>query len=256
LHNGINVQLHLAPSVPGQPAAILLQPLEPTESARQSNYAEAELRNVIEWLEKGVVLFDANENVRAINTRFEQIMGLSSEESGKIKSLEGLIARLEGQAAEPEQFAERWRELARGIEGGVREELQMLRPAPHILERAAQPVLDSIGRQLGRVEIYRDLTAQRVFQSRLLQTEKLAAVGQMVSSIAHELSNPLTTILGYDQRLLVRQDAAARSEEARQIYQEAERASTILRQLLLNARETLPERRAISRIRSSCDPRN
>jgi two-component system NtrC family sensor kinase len=99
---------------------------------------------------------------------------------------------------------------------------------------------------LGRVEIYRDLTAQRVFQSRLLQTEKLAALGQMVSGIAHELSNPLTSILGYAQRLLVRQDATARSEEARQMYQEAERASTILRQLLLNARETLPERRLVS----------
>lgn len=246
LHNGINVQLRLSPSVPGQPAAILLQPLEATESALQSDYAEAELRNVIEWLEEGVVLFDSDENVRAMNTRFEQIMGLAPEEFGKIKSLEDLMARLEGQAAEPERFAERWRELARGIEGGVREELQMLRPAPRILERAARPVLDSIGRRLGRVEIYRDLTAQRVFQSRLLQTEKLAAMGQMVSGIAHELSNPLTTILGYAQRLLVRQDAAARSEEARQIYQEAERASTILRQLLLNARETLPEHHAIS----------
>lgn len=246
LHNGINVQLHLAPSVPGQPAAILLQPLEATEPARQSDYAEAELRNVIEWLEEGVVLFDSDENVRAMNTRFEQIMGLAPQQSRKIKSLDGLIARLEEHAAEPERFAERWRELARGIEGGVREELQMLRPSPRILERAARPVLDSTGRQLGRVEIYRDLTAQRVFQSRLLQTEKLAALGQMLSSIAHELSNPLTSVLGYAQRLLVRQDAAARSEEARQIYQEAERASTILRQLLLNARETLPERRAIS----------
>jgi signal transduction histidine kinase/FixJ family two-component response regulator len=246
LHNGINVRLYLARPVPGQLAAILLQPLIANESARQSDHAEAELQNVIEWLEEGVVLFDAGENVRAMNTRFEQIMGLAPEQSGKIKSLEGLIAHLEGQAAEPGRFAARWRALARGIEGGVREELQMVRPAPRILERAARPVLDSIGRQLGRVEIYRDLTAQRVFQSRLLQTEKLAALGQMVSGIAHELSNPLTTILGYAQRLLIRPDAAARSEEVRQIFQEAERATAILRQLLLNARETLPERRLVS----------
>ena len=248
LRNGINVRLQVAPRGPGQPAAILLQPLgeEAAESARQPGQGEAELRNVIEWLEEGVVLFDASQNVRAMNTRFEQIIGLAPEHSGKIKTLEGLIANLEGQAAEPARFAGRWRELARSIEGGVREELQMASPAPRILERAARPVLDSIGRQLGRVEIYRDLTAQRVFQSRLLQTEKLAALGQMVSGIAHELSNPLTTILGYAQRLLVRQDPAARSEEARQIYQEAERASTILRQLLLNARETVPERRLVS----------
>jgi signal transduction histidine kinase/CheY-like chemotaxis protein len=246
LQNGVSVRLRLALRVPGQPVAVLLQPAPALESERPPDHAEAELQSVLEWLEEGVVLFDSRENVRAMNTRFQQIAGLPPEESGKIKTLEGLIARLEGQAAEPGRFAERWRALARGIESGVREELQMVRPAPRILERAARPVFDPIGRQLGRVEIYRDLTAQRVFHSKLLQTEKLAALGQMVSGIAHELSNPLTSILGYAQRLLVRQDGSAGSEEARRIYQEAERAGTILRQLLLNARETIPERRLVS----------
>jgi two-component system NtrC family sensor kinase len=107
-------------------------------------------------------------------------------------------------------------------------------------------VADPAGRLLGRVEIYRDLTAQRVFHSKLLQTEKLAALGQMVSGVAHELSNPLTTIQGYAHRLLERQDLPGRTEEVRHIYQEAERAGMILRQLLMNARETLPERRPVS----------
>jgi signal transduction histidine kinase/CheY-like chemotaxis protein len=136
--------------------------------------------------------------------------------------------------------------LARGIEGGVRQELQMMHPSPRILERAARPVSDPTGRLLGRVEIYRDLTAQRVFHSKLLQTEKLAALGQMVSGVAHELSNPLTTIQGYAHRLLARQELPGRTEEVRHIYQEAERAGIILRQLLMNARETLPERRPVS----------
>jgi signal transduction histidine kinase/CheY-like chemotaxis protein len=246
LHNGVGVRLRLGAQARGQATAILLEPVAARESTRPADQAETELQNVIEWLEEGVVLFDAQENVRAMNARFEQIVGLAPEESGKIKTLEGLIGRLEGHATDPPRFAKHWRELARRIEGGVREELQMARPAPRILERSARPVLDSAGRRLGRVEIYRDLTAQRVFQSKLLQTEKLAALGQMVSGIAHELSNPLTTILGYAQRLLTGQDASERTEEVRQIYQEAERASKILRQLLLNARETLPERRLVS----------
>jgi len=107
-------------------------------------------------------------------------------------------------------------------------------------------VLGNSGRRLGRVEIYRDLSAQRVFQSRLLQTEKLAALGQMVTGIAHELSNPLTSILGYAQRLLLRNDSIGRTEESRQIYQEAERASAILRQLLFSAREVRPERKRMA----------
>src|SRR5260370_12537312 len=132
--------------------------------------------------------------------------GFTTVDAGKIKAVEGLIGRLQTHAAEPARFAERGRELARGIQGGVREELQMAHPSPRVLERAARPVVDLVGRQLGRVEVYRNLTAQRVFHSKLLQTEKLAALGQMVSGVAHELSNPLTSIIGYDQRLLVRPD--------------------------------------------------
>jgi two-component system NtrC family sensor kinase len=115
-----------------------------------------------------------------------------------------------------------------------------------LIERAARPILDEKGVLLGRVEIYRDLTAQRVFQSKLLQTEKLAELGQMVTGIAHELSNPLTSILGYAQRLLLRRDPAGDSHEARQIFQEAERASAILRQLLLSARDSRPERHRVA----------
>ncbi len=246
LQNGAGVRLRQAGPLHGKPTVILLEPRVSSGSTGMADHAETELQNVIEWLEEGVVLFDAEDNIRAMNTRFEQIAGLAPKESGKYKTLEGLIGRLEHHAADPVRFTERWRELARGLEGGVREELQMMHPAPRTLERSARPVLDPIGRRLGRVEIYRDLTAQRAFQSKLLQTEKLAALGQMVSGVAHELSNPLTSIMGYAHRLLARADVPGWSAELRQIYQEAERAGTILRQLLLNARETLPERGLLS----------
>jgi two-component system NtrC family sensor kinase len=246
LHNGANVRLRLAKSTHGPATVILLESLAAGDSTGPAFHAGIELHNVIEWLEEGVVLFDTQDNIRAINTRFEQMAGLAPEESGRFETLEGLLGRLERHVVDPARFAQRWRELARTIEGGVREEVQMTHPSPRILERSARPVLDPLGRLLGRVEIYRDLTAQRAFQSKLLQTEKLAALGQMVSGIAHELSNPLTTIVGYAHRLLARPDAPGRAEEVRQIYQEAERAGTILRQLLLNARETLPERRLVS----------
>jgi signal transduction histidine kinase len=224
-------------------AAITLSPVAAQDTAR-AEHAEAQLFNVIEWLEEGVVLFDADHGIRAMNSRFAQIAGLAPEETGNYVTLNGLIARLATQAAQPEHFAERWREQARGSDD-VREEFQLLRPVPRVLERAARPIMDATGRRIGRVEIYRDLTAQRVFQSKLLQTEKLAALGQMVTGVAHELSNPLTTILGYAQRLLVSGDAV-RPAEVQQIFQEAERASTIVRQLLMTARDSRPERRRVN----------
>jgi|GEM_PF-416750 len=246
LINGIRVRLHPPLAAGDDLAAVVLGPAASHEAAQQRNRFQAELHNVLEWVEEGIVLFGANHSIRAMNTRFAQIAGLSPEEASGCTTLEGLIARLADRAAEPENFAKRWRELARGDEGGTREELQLARPVPRVLERSVRPVLDNRGQCLGRVEIYRDLTAQRVFQAKLLQTEKLAALGQMVTGIAHELSNPLTSILGYSQRLLVRKDLAGRTEEARQIYDEAERASTILRQLLLSARETRPARKRVA----------
>jgi signal transduction histidine kinase len=246
LRNGERVRVRRVVSADEDFTAVILDVPQRQRAGDAAGRVEAELQSVIEWLEEGVILFDARENVRAVNSRFEQIAGLAPEESGKYKTLEAWIERMELQVAEPAGFSERWRELARGIEGGVREELHLARPIPRILERASRVVLDAAGKRLGRLEIYRDLTAQRVFQSKLLQTEKLATLGQMVTGVAHELSNPLTSILGYSQRLLLRQDSTGKFSEAQQIYQEAERASGILRQLLFSARESPPERRPVA----------
>ncbi len=246
LVSGVRVRLH-APVFAGDDfAAVMLAPAAGEEAVQQRSRSEAELHNVLEWVEEGILLFGTNHAIRAMNTRFAQIAGLSPEEASACTTLDSLIGHFAERAAEPDKFAKRWRELARGAEGGSREELQLARPVPRVLERSVRPVLDRAGHRLGRVEIYRDLTAQRVFQAKLLQTEKLAALGQMVTGIAHELSNPLTSILGYSQRLLVRKDLAGRTEEARQIYEEAERAGTILRQLLLSAREARPERKRVA----------
>ena len=218
---------------------------EPTPSV-QSYDGLTEILNVIEWLEEGVVLFGANEKVRVVNTRFGQIVGLSPDELAGIKTLDDLITSLGARTADAINFTESWQRSDYTAQSAVREEIHLVRPVPRLIERAARPILDARGAVAGRVEIYRDLTAQRVFQSKLLQTEKLAELGQMVTGIAHELSNPLTSILGYAQRLLLRRDAAGDSHEARQIFQEAERASAILRQMLLSARDSRPERRRVA----------
>jgi two-component system NtrC family sensor kinase len=101
------------------------------------------------------------------------------------------------------------------------------------------------GTRLGWLEVYRDITAQRLIQSKLLQTEKMAALGQLVSGIAHELNNPLTSIQGYAQLLLTRRSPADRAGDAQRISQEAERAARIVKNLLLFSRETKPERRPV-----------
>jgi signal transduction histidine kinase/CheY-like chemotaxis protein len=246
LRDGTRIRLRALFSTVDAGTAALLTPVPELGETERKGNAFAEVLNVIECLEEGVVLFGPDREIRAINSRFAQIIGLAPEEFAVIKTFDDLIRAIGARTADPANFGESWHSLDRSAEGGVREELYLVRPVPRLLERTARPIQDKAGAPLGRVEIYRDLTAQRVFQSRLLQTEKLAGLGQMVTGIAHELSNPLTSILGYAQRLLLRRDPVGGSHEARQIFQEAERATTILRQLLLSARESRPERRRVA----------
>jgi signal transduction histidine kinase len=217
-----------------------------TASADGDVRAETELKSILHWLDEGVILFDAQDNVRALNARFIQLAGLDSSNTAEFPTLDALISKLSASVADPWSFAQRWRNLARGIDGGIREELEFLRPSARIVQRLSRPILDPSGRRLGRVEIYRDLTVRRGFQSKLLHTEKLAALGQLITGVAHELNNPLTSILGYSQRLLQKERTAGSDREVRHIFQEAERATAILRQLLLDAHETKMEMRTVA----------
>jgi PAS domain S-box-containing protein len=80
-------------------------------------------------------------------------------------------------------------------------------------------------------------------QEQLLHSEKLAAVGQLISGVAHELNNPLTAILGYSQLLTssgqVGPQAIAYTEK---LYKQAQRTHRIVQNLLSFARQHKPER--------------
>jgi signal transduction histidine kinase/CheY-like chemotaxis protein len=196
---------------------------------------EEELRQAVGWMEEGVALFDETGGIRAANERFYRLLGLSAEETAQARNLEDLVRLAAPHARDPEHFTQRWRALGELPEGETQEELQMSWPVAQSIERCTREIVTAKGRRLGRVEVYRELSARRMFQSRMAQTEKLASLGQRASGILHELSNPLTTILGYAQRLLPRlRDAGgeAAQRELRGILAEAERATGILRQLL------------------------
>ncbi|HEV3255037.1 MAG TPA: ATP-binding protein [Candidatus Acidoferrales bacterium] len=203
---------------------------------------EAELRSVLDSVDGGILLLDLTGRIRFANARFAQFFGLSSPRLSQIAAFEDLARLVESRFSHPGAFAGPRRASAEKAGEAVQDELEMVRPGHKVLERFSRPVLDPEGRRLGWLEHYRDITSQRQLQSKLVQTEKMAAVGQLVSGIAHELNNPLTAIMGYAQLLLGHGLRPAQLSEAKKIFQEAERARRIVKNLLFFAREAKPER--------------
>ncbi len=118
-----------------------------------------------------------------------------------------------------------------------------------VLSEADQNLLGALGRQVNNVlsdillyeqakQAYQDL---QLAQEQLLQSQKLAAVGQLVSGVAHELNNPLAAIIGYSQ-LLESHVTPKGADYLEKLLRQAKRTQKIIQDLLTFSRQRKPER--------------
>ena len=108
-----------------------------------------------------------------------------------------------------------------------------------VLRASASPLYDAGGKISGVVASARDVTESKRTEQQASQKEKLAAMGEMMAGVAHELNNPLTAILGISD--LVRERAVDESmrHQIDTVLKQARRAAIIVQNLLVFSRPSI-----------------
>jgi len=114
------------------------------------------------------------------------------------------------------------------------------------MRASASQLFDAEAKLTGVIISVRDITVEKKLEQQIVQSERLAAMGQMIGGVAHELNNPLTSILGVSELL---QDNETNETSRRQLVmlqQQARRAAEIVQNLTYFSRPPAPGKSPIN----------
>jgi two-component system NtrC family sensor kinase len=106
----------------------------------------------------------------------------------------------------------------------------------------ATPLVDAAGHLTHIVAVVRDTTEEMRLREQLVRGERMSAVGEFVSGVAHELNNPLQSVIGTLETMLGEPHAADVRADLERARLEAGRAGRIIRNLLTFVRQSPNER--------------
>jgi PAS domain S-box-containing protein len=207
---------------------------EHSTNERARNHAETLYQSLVEQLSAVTYIAELGLEAewRFVSPQIEKLLGYSSGEwladsSNWIRHIHpddhGIVKAAEEAALSGNSFRSEYRMFKR--DGGML-----------WVNDSGSLVLGADGRQLLHGVLV-DITEQKQFQSRLAQTERMEAVGQLASGVAHDFNNLLTIIKGYSSLLMERNPEGRDGHAAKEIRQAADRAAALTHQLLAFSRK-------------------
>ncbi len=200
------------------------------EVLRQS---EEKLRLMFESLALGITVTDLDAKILEVNEAKVRMHGYDSKEELIGRSVLELIAEKDGARV----IENRRRRLEHGYMGND-EYTYLRKDGSEFPGEVSNAVLrDVSGKPIGFISILEDISERKRMQEQLAIVDRLASIGQLASGIAHELNNPLTSVIGFSELLLERPLPSDIKEDVKIINREAQRTAQIIRGLLTFARK-------------------
>ncbi|MBN2224372.1 MAG: PAS domain S-box protein [Deltaproteobacteria bacterium] len=206
------------------------------ETVRES---EEKFRNFFETSRDIVFITSRDEAILDINSAFEEILGYTRKET--------LLKNVTFLYKNPQDW-DRFRGAVDGL-GSVRDfEATLRRKDGAYLDCLFTATVrkDQDGTIIGYQGTIRDVSEKKKMERQLIRAEKLSSLGGILSGVAHEMNNPLTSIIGIAQMIMRGPIPENLKDKLEVIHRESLRTSKIIQGLLTFAREHKPERQMIS----------
>lgn len=217
---------------------------ERNEMERRLREEQEFVRRLVACFPDIIVVLDPNGRYTFVSPRVEEFLGYTPQE------YLGAELRERPHPEDRDALLEFFRKLTNGeVSVGALEYRTAHKDGGWRTVRAhASPLTNAEGRIIGVVASARDVTESKRMEQQLMQSEKLAAIGQMVSGVAHELNNPLTAVLGVSDLLLEKEADDSARRQLQLINKQARKAAELVQGLLMFSR---PSTRQNQRVRIS-----
>jgi PAS domain S-box-containing protein len=205
--------------------------------------AESKYRSIFENAMEGIYRTTVAGRCIDANPSLAAILGYDSPQD-LMNSLTDISAQL---YVHPERRVELLRIIEKN--GSVREfETQYFRKDRSIawVSLNMHAVLDKKGEIACLEGTVQDITDRKALESRLIQAQKMEAIGTLAGGIAHDFNNILAAIIGYSELIKLRFDEPVLHGFVEQILRSSERAKSLVSQILTFSRVTEQERRPIN----------